>query len=73
MNQRIIGIAVAAAGAVLAWIGWQEKQSLSSGISQLVTGSPSDRALWFLIGGGALLVTGLLLAAGVVGPRGRRK
>ena len=78
MNQRITGLVVAVVGGVFLWLGWQEQQSLGSNINQFFTGSPSDRALWYLIGGGALLVIGLLLAGGVVGlggfsgRRGRR-
>ncbi len=75
MNQRLIGAAAAVVGAALLWVGWQEQQSVGSKVSQLVTGSPSDRAIWYLIGGGVLVVLGLVTAGGVLGRlrgKGRR-
>ena len=75
MNQRIIGAVAALVGAALLWVGWQAQQSVGSKVSQLVTGSPTDRAVWYLIGGGVLVVLGLLTAGGVLGRcfgKGRR-
>jgi ABC-type branched-subunit amino acid transport system permease subunit len=72
MNQRAIGLIIAVVGAVLAWYGWQEHQSVGSQLSEMMTGSPTDRSLWMLIGGGVLVVVGLVMAGGVLGG-GRRR
>lgn len=71
MKQRLVGLIAIVVGAGLAWYGWQEKQSLGSQVSEALTGSPTDRALWMLIGGGVLFVVGLALAAGIGGGRRR--
>jgi uncharacterized membrane protein len=57
--NKAIGIALLAAGAILLVLGYNESQSVSSGISRVFNNTPSDRSLWFLISGGVAAALGL--------------
>ena len=57
--DRYIGWGMVIVGAILAWYGWQEKQSVGSKLKEAISGSPTDSALWMLIGGVVLIVAGL--------------
>lgn len=56
--NRIISSVLFAAGIVLLVMGFSEADSVASSISRLFTDQPTDRALWRLIGGGALVLIG---------------
>lgn len=60
----IIGIALLVAGVVLIIFGMQASASLGSRLSELFTGAPSDRTIWFLVVGvvAAIVGLGMLLA-----------
>ncbi len=60
MNKPL-GIALLVAGGFLLVFGYNESQSAASGISRLFTDSPTDRAIWFLVGGGVAVAVGLYL------------
>lgn len=64
--RRILGAALLVGGGASLYFGWQAKQSAGSQLTELVTGTPSDRALLLLIGGGlaAIVGLGLLIARG---------
>lgn len=47
------------AGILLLFFGFQEYQSVGSEVEEFFTGSPSNKALWMLIGGAAATVAGL--------------
>ena len=66
MNKAIF-IALLAGGIVLIVIGVKASDSFNSDVSRFFTGSPTDKAIWMLIGGVAAASIGLL---GVV--RGKR-
>ena len=70
--NRIIGLAIAGAGAVVLYFGWQSYQSVGSKISSAISGTPTDKALWLLIGGGVLVLAGLLYSGGILS-RGKRR
>ena len=57
--NKIISIALLAAGIVLIVIGVNATKSFSSELSQLFTGSPTDKAMWMLIGGSVAAAAGL--------------
>ncbi len=61
-RNRLVGLVLIAAGAVVGWMGWEERQTLGSQLNKLVSGSPSDKAMWLMIIGGVLIVVGALLA-----------
>jgi len=55
---RIISLALLIAGVVLIIYGVNASESISSDISRLFTGSPTDRTVWFLIAGIAATALG---------------
>jgi hypothetical protein len=57
--NRIASLALIILGVVLLAWGWDAYHSLGSGVSRLVTGAPTDRSVWLLVGGGLALVAGL--------------
>ncbi len=57
--NRAASIVLTLLGIGLLVLGWDSYQSLSSGVSRLVTGRPTDEALLLLIGGAFALVAGL--------------
>lgn len=58
---RIIGIALVVLGLGLAYWGYQTSGSVSSQLSQAVTGSATDKVMTLYIGGAVSLVAGLFL------------
>lgn len=60
---RMIGIALLVVGGLLAYYGFQEKESPVGQLEEAATGSPSDRSLG-MVGGGVVVAAvgvGLLL------------
>lgn len=57
--QRLIGIILLALGIVLLIFGIRATDSFSSQVSNFFTGSPTDRAIWLLIGGVAAILVGV--------------
>ena len=60
MNKPL-GIALLVVGGMLLIFGINESQSAASEISEFFNNSPTDRAIWFLIGGGVCAAVGLYL------------
>lgn len=58
MNE-IISLALLAGGIVLIVVGVNAMNSFSSDVSRFFTGSPTDKAVWMLIGGIVAAVIGL--------------
>ena len=61
--NKIISIVLLVGGVVLMIFGFQATNSFSSDVSRFFTGSPTDKAIWMLIGGLVACVIGL---AGVI-------
>ena len=57
--NRIASIALLVIGVALLACGWDAYRSVSSGVSRVFTGMPTDKALFLLVGGGLLTVSGL--------------
>jgi len=57
--NKAVSIALLAGGIVLIVIGVNATQSFSSDLSRFFTGSPTDKAIWMLIGGIAATAIGL--------------
>ena len=60
---KAVSLALLVGGILLIIFGFMAATSLSSDISRFFTGSPTDKAIWMLIGGGvasAIGVVGLL-------------
>lgn len=62
-NQRILGIALIIIGAALLYFGFQATGSLAEDMHETMTGRFTDTTTWYLIGGGAAVIVGVLLAA----------
>lgn len=59
INRRLLGLVMIVAGAIIGWLGWEEKQSIGSGLKSAITGSPSDKAVYMLGAAGFLIVGGI--------------
>ena len=59
--NKIFSLALLAGGLVLMIIGINATNSFSSDVSQFFTGSPTDKAIWMLIGGIFATVVGLTM------------
>jgi hypothetical protein len=59
--NKALGVALLVAGLLLLIFGFNESQSTASDISRVFTNSPTDRAIWFLAGGGVATAVGLYL------------
>jgi len=57
--NKIISLALLAGGIVLILVGINATDSLSSDVSRFFTGSPTDKAIWMLIGGSIATLIGL--------------
>ena len=65
--NKALSLALLVSGILLVGYGISATNSFTSSVSRTVNGSPTNRAMWLLVGGGAAAVVGL---AGVVrGPR----
>jgi len=62
--NKIISLALLAAGIVLIVIGMNASNSVGSSFSRIFTGSPTDKTVWLLIGGVAAAAVG---AFGLIG------
>ena len=57
--NRIVSLALLVGGVVLIVFGISATNSFSSDVSRFFTGSPTDKAVWMLIGGIVAAVVGL--------------
>jgi uncharacterized membrane protein YidH (DUF202 family) len=55
--NKIVSLALLVGGVVLIVLGINSMNSFSSDVSRFFTGSPTDKAVWMLIGG--IVATGL--------------
>lgn len=58
---RILGIVLLVVGAGLLIFGLQAADSPVDQLSEALTGTPTEETMWYLIGGVAALVAGVLL------------
>ncbi|MBC8007978.1 MAG: DUF3185 family protein [Prolixibacteraceae bacterium] len=59
MNKPL-SLALLAGGILLIIFGVNASNSLGSDVSRFFTGSPTDKAIWMLVGGVVAIVAGLL-------------
>lgn len=57
-SQRILGLVLLALGIVLLLFGLNATDSVSDSVSEGFTGKYTDETMWYLIGGGVLIVVG---------------
>jgi hypothetical protein len=59
--NKIVSIALLVGGVMLMIFGINATNSFGSDVSRFFTGSPTDKAVWMLIGGAVATVAGLVL------------
>jgi len=59
--NKLVSIALLVGGVVLMIFGINATNSFSSDVSRFFTGSPTDKAVWMLIGGTVATIVGLVL------------
>jgi uncharacterized membrane protein YidH (DUF202 family) len=57
--NKLTSLAILAGGIVLVVFGVAATESVSSDVSRFFTGSPTDKAIWMLLGGVVAIVIGL--------------
>ncbi|MGA2071186.1 MAG: DUF3185 family protein [Sedimentisphaerales bacterium] len=57
--NKLISLAIFAGGVVLVVFGVSATKSFSSDVSRFFTGSPTDKAIWMMIGGIIAIIIGL--------------
>ncbi len=58
--NKAIAAALLVGGVILLFFGFQANHSFSSDVSRTFTGSPTDKAMWLMIGGAVASVIGLV-------------
>jgi hypothetical protein len=58
-TNKLISLAILAGGIVLVVFGVAATNSFSSDVSRFFTGSPTDKAIWMIIGGIIAIIVGL--------------
>ena len=58
--NKAISLALLAGGILLIIFGVNAARSFSSDIARFFTGSPTDKAIWMLVGGVAASIVGLV-------------
>lgn len=61
LSPRVLGIALLVLGAGLAFWGFQLSESIGSQLTEVVTGSQTDRVMMLYIGGAVSFAVGLYL------------
>lgn len=70
MNKPL-SLALLVIGAILLFYGFQAGDSIGSDVSRAVTGTPTDKTVWFLAGGALAAVAGIFgLLRGTGGAKG---
>ena len=59
--NTIVSMVLLVGGILLMFLGVQATNSFSSDVSRFFTGSPTDKAIWMLIGGIIAAVIGLVM------------
>ncbi|MGA3067869.1 MAG: DUF3185 family protein [Tepidisphaeraceae bacterium] len=68
-TQRIFGIVLLVVGVALMIVGINASHSAADQVSNTFTGRFTQETAWYIFGGGAAALFGLLMV--LVGPRGR--
>ena len=58
---RLLGIALLVVGLGLVYFGWQATDAMGEQVHEMVTGRYTDETTWYLIGGAAAAIVGLVL------------
>jgi amino acid permease len=58
--NKVVSLVILVAGIVLVIYGVAATESFSSDISRFFTGTPTDKAIWMLLGGIVVAIIGLV-------------
>jgi hypothetical protein len=62
MNPKaLLGVALLVGGLILLYFGYNASESITEGVTEAVTGSYSDKTMYFLVGGAVAAVVGLVM------------
>jgi len=64
---RVLGVILLIGGVVLIVVGVNASRSLADNLSTFFTGGLTQKTTWYILGGIAVAVVGLLLTIGVIG------
>ena len=64
MARKSIAVGCTLFGAALLYIGYGKTQSVMGGMSKVFSGGYSTETMAYLVGGGILLMTGLVMLTG---------
>lgn len=67
MARKSIAVGCVLFGAILLYLGYGKTQSVMGGLSKAFSGGYSTETMAYLIGGGVLLMTGLVMLFGKKG------
>lgn len=59
--QRILGVVLLVVGLILLYFGLNATESVGESVSEGLTGKYSDKTTWYIVGGAAAAVAGLVL------------
>jgi uncharacterized membrane protein YidH (DUF202 family) len=59
--NKIVSMALLAGGIVLVFVGFNATKSFNSEVSRFFTGTPTNQAVWMVIGGSVAAVVGLVM------------
>jgi hypothetical protein len=62
-TQRLLGAALLVIGVILLIVGISSSDSLADQVSETFTGRFTDKTMWYIVGGAAAAVVGLVLLA----------
>ncbi|SEO48318.1 DUF3185 family protein [Aquisalimonas asiatica] len=60
-TNQILGVILLVVGVILLFTGWQASESLGEQVHETLTGRFTDTTMWYLIGGAAASLGGVLL------------
>jgi uncharacterized membrane protein len=66
----MLGMTLLIVGIILLFFGFLQSDSVASDVKEFFTGTPTDKSVWFIIGGAAAAVLGFLLTLFGRAPRG---
>ena len=61
-TRRAFGSALLVGGVILIFFGMNAADSFASDVSEMMTGSPTDRSMWMLVLGASAAVAGGIMA-----------
>ena len=59
MNNKLIGLVLLVVGVILLVYGINASNSAVSEVKEAITGTPTDKTVWLIIGGAVLGIVGL--------------